>query len=284
MQAAAVNQAADTGPLVYHSGGKVMISPQTYAIFWMPTKLQNGAATGVSSHYKSEVTTFLSDYPGHGIGNNSTQYYQVINSATTWVRNSGSYGGSYTDTTSYPASGCSDSATPGNCITDAQIQAEIKKVMSLKGWTAASNKMFLLFTSSGEGSCFSAGSTSCAYTKYCAYHGYFLNSTGVPVIYGNEPYAGKSGCEVQHAVPPYNDIAADSAANLASHELTEAITDPLLNAWYSSQGNEIGDLCAWNFGVESWDSSLANQMWNGHFYLLQQEFDNHVNACALIGP
>src|SRR5690348_11239764 len=40
-EAAAVNQAADTGPLVYHSGGKVMISPQTYAIFWTPSKLQN---------------------------------------------------------------------------------------------------------------------------------------------------------------------------------------------------------------------------------------------------
>jgi hypothetical protein len=66
----------------------------------------------------------------------------------------------------------------------------------------------------------------------------------------------------------------------ASHELTEAVTDPELNAWYTSQGNEIGDLCAYNYGTNSWDSAKANQMWNGRFYELQMEFDKHVHLAA----
>ncbi len=37
----------------------------------------------------------------------------------------------------------------------------------------------------------------------------------------------------------------DGVSIVEGHELAEAITDPLLNAWYDSSGNEIGDKCAW---------------------------------------
>jgi hypothetical protein len=141
----------------------------------------------------------------------------------------------------------------------------------------------MLFTSSGEGSCFDAHSTSCAYTQYCAYHGAFKIGT-TPVIYANEPYGNLSTCQIQGAPSPNNDPVADAAATSASHELTEAITDPLLNAWFTAQGNEIGDLCAYNYGRATWDSGKANQMWNGHFYLLQQEYNNHTRSCLQVGP
>ena len=72
--------------------------------------------------------------------------------------------------------------------------------------------------------------------------------------------------------------------NIASHEMTEANTDPELNAWYSNTGAEIGDLCAWSFGTLTWDTSLANQMWNGRFYDLQLKYDNHTSACVQLGP
>jgi hypothetical protein len=29
---------------------------------------------------------------------------------------------------------------------------------------------------------------------------------------------------------------------------------------------------------------MANQMWDGAFYELQQEYDNHNNMCVDIGP
>jgi len=146
----------------------------------------------------------------------------------------------YVDTAPYPASGCTDSATPGNCITDAQIQTEITKVMGINGWTGGINKMFLLYTSSGEGSCFDSSNTSCAYVQYCAYHS-FYGGTTTPIIYGNQPYGGVIGCVAGGQTTPNSDIAADGAASTASHEISEAITDPLLNAWFDASGNENGD-------------------------------------------
>jgi hypothetical protein len=168
-----------------------------------------------------------------------TQYYQTIGSTTTYIGNV-AFGAAYVDTSPYPASGCTDSATPGNCITDAQIQAEISRVMALNHWTGGLNHIFFLFTSSGEGSCFDSSSTSCAYTQYCAYHGFIPGAA--PVIYANMPYGNPTVCQTPGTPSPNGNVAADTAATAASHELTEAITDPLLNAWFTSTGEEIGDL------------------------------------------
>jgi len=276
---------ADPGPLLYHSGGVVMTgSVTTYVIFWLPAsgKLQNGAPTSLSAGYQAIQKNMLGDYSGHGIDNNNTQYYQIIGGKTTYIQNAGVLGGAYLDPDAYPASGCTDSATPGNCITDAQIQTEIQKAMAFKGWTGGINHIFMLYTSSGEGSCFDSTSTSCAYVQYCAYHGYISGAT--PIIYGNEPYGNTSVCQVAGTPSPNGNPVADTAATAASHERTEATTDPELDAWYTALGNEIGDLCAYNYGTNTWDSSKANQMWNGHFYELQLEFDNHVLGCVQVGP
>ena len=85
------------------------------------------------------------------------------------------------------------------------------------------------------------------------------------------------------SIPERRPIA-DTAATSASHELSEAITDPEGSAWYTASGYEIGDLCAYNYGVNTWDSAKANQMWNGRFYELQQEYDNHTGSCVQVGP
>jgi hypothetical protein len=274
--------AADSGPLIYHSGGPIMSSAAIYVIFWVPPALQNGGATGLSPKYPSTQIKALFDYVGHDLGSNNTQYYQTTTS-TTYIQNrGGGLAGFYVDTTAYPASGCTDTATPGNCVSDEQVQTEISNVIALKGWTAGINSVFMLFTSIGEGSCFT-GTTMCAYTYYCAYHGFF-GSTSSPVIYANLPYGNTSTCQIPGTPAPSGDPNADGAATAAIHELTEAMTDPLLNAWYTAQGNEIGDLCAYNYGTNSWDSGNANQMWNGDFYELQTEFDNHTGSCVQVGP
>jgi hypothetical protein len=272
----------NAGPLVYHGGPVMAAGVTTYAIFWVPAHLQNGGATSMSTAYQTVQKNLLSGYPGHGIDNNNTQYYQISGSTTTYIQNKGSFGGSYVDTTPYPASGCTDSATPGNCITDAQLQVEVQHAMSVNGWTGGLGKMFLVFTSSGEGSCFDSSNTGCAYVQYCAYHSYISGST--PIIYANQPYGNLSVCQVSGAPSPNNNPVADGAASTASHEVTEAMTDPEISAWYTSSGSEIGDLCAYTYGTATWDSSKANEMWSGHFFLLQMEYDNHQATCVQVGP
>jgi hypothetical protein len=272
------------GPLVYHGGNVMNPYVAVYDIFWAPPSLQNGGATGFSPLYGTVQALLGAWYTNHGLGNIATQYFQTVSGTTTYFMNNGGLGGFYVDRAAYPASGCTDSATPGNCLTDSQIQTEIQKVMTINGWTGGLNKIFVLYTSSGEGSCFE-GTTQCAYTTYCAYHGYFA-SGATTIIYANIPYGGNNACELSGQTSPNGDLAADGAANPASHEITEAATDPFLSAWFDASGNEIGDICNFNFGTNTWagPSAMGNQMWNGMVFELQQEYSNHTTSCLQVGP
>jgi hypothetical protein len=250
----------DSGPLLYNGGPVMQGSLTTYAIFWVPAKLQNGGATSMTAHYQLVLSNMLRDYEGHGLDNNNTQYYQVSSTnVKQYIQNKGAFGASYVDTDPYPTSGCLDSATPGNCITDAQLQTEIN-----------------------EGSCFDPSSTSCAYTDYCAYHSYIAGTT--PIVYSNEPFGLPADCQEPGTPSPNADVDADTAATAAAHEVTEAITDPEIDAWLTAGGSEIGDLCAYNYGSNTWDSSKANQMWNGRFYEIQMMYSNHAPGCVRVGP
>lgn len=278
---------ADPGPLVYHAGGAVMQTTTAYLILWAPPTRQSGNPTSMSTPYRNWAQNLLNDMGGHGIYNIATQYYQSIGTQPkAWIKNVSQFGGVYTDTHAYPASGCVDAGVPvvTDCITDAQIQAEINRVRGIKGWTGGLNHLFFVFTSSNEGSCFTAASTSCAYTHYCAYHS-FINAA-TPVIYANEPYGNPTNCLGDGTTPTHQgqDATIVAALTAASHEHQEAVTDPMLNAWYTSQGNENGDLCAYSYGTNTWDGATANQAWNGHFYELQQEYSNHSLSCLLVGP
>jgi hypothetical protein len=88
--------AADPGPLLYN-GGPIMQTTTIYPIFWIPSKLQTGGATGFSKQYAPAQIKMLNDYVGHGLGNNNTQYSQT--SPTAYVQNKGGLGGYYVDTT-----------------------------------------------------------------------------------------------------------------------------------------------------------------------------------------
>jgi len=270
----------DGVPLIYNGGPVMQSTSVTYAIFWEPPTLQNGAASHVSPTYNSLIQRYFNDIGGSGVYGNDTQYYDN----TGHILNSSTLGGVYVDTSPYPASGCSDSATADGCLIDTQIQAEVTKAMSANHWTSGLTHMFFVFTSSDEGSCFDASSTSCAFTQYCAYHSFFNDTSSQSILYANMPYTGTmlNACGV--GVSPNNDFDADSTISVISHEHMETVTDPLLNAWYDNQGYEIGDKCAWNFGTPGLDNGTANVQWNNDFYLVQQEWSNAASGCTLSAP
>lgn len=277
---AARGRSAST-PVVYHSGGRIMRTVNIYAIYWAPPHLQNGGATSMPGTYTSVLNRMLGNYAGHAVANINTQYYEVISGIARYHTGLGSHAGSYVDTSLYPASGCTDPATPGNCLSDAQIRAEVTKVRGIKGWGSGFDKIFVVFTSSGEGSCSGA---SCAYTHYCAYHGYFGSATN-PVIYSNEPYGNNSVCQTASVASLPNPGVADSAATAARHEISEATSDPLLNAWWDpTTGEETSDKCNMNYGTRTWDGGKANYQWGGFYFLLQMEYSKHALGCVQQGP
>ena len=296
-QKGAVPPAASTdhGPLLYH-GGPVMTKITLFTIYWLPSKLPNGEPATMVSGYQTILNHLAADYVGHDISAITTEYYETVSGTHTYVSglpsevtSTGSLGGTYVDTDPYPKSVCKMPAFPGNCLDDAQLQTELLKVLKVKGWTAGLNRMYLLFTAKGLGSCMDAGGKSCSTpgSGYCAYHSH-TTLNGVPVVYGNLPYAYPAGCSGT-SNSPNDNVDADTESTGLSHEVSEAITDPESSAWFTAQGNEVADLCAYNYGVNTYDGGKANQFWNGHYYEIQREFDNHLYAltlsgCTQVGP
>jgi hypothetical protein len=251
----------------------VMRTNTTYAIYWVPS------GQSVAAGYESDIDRYLNDVAAaSGSQTNvysvATQYYD----STGWISYRSTFGGSDVDTDAFPASGCND-GVDSICLSDQQIEAEIAKVIAVKGWAAGPDSLFILLTPNGVGSCADGLGQQCSTNYYCAYHSSFSDG-GRPVIYINEPYdATIQGC-TPGSSPNSND--ADATINTISHEQNESITDPWGNAWMDSDGDEIADICAWNFGKPLGGTAGVdeyNQVINGDHYWLQQEYSDDGSVC-----
>ena len=81
------------------------------------------------------------------------------------------------------------------------------------------------------------------------------------VYYAVMPYPSCNGC--LGGLKAFNALTGTS-----SHELSEAITDPVPGSgWYDDTNGEIGDICAWNF------KTVAS-------YTVQLEWSNRHKKCV----
>ena len=92
---------------------------------------------------------------------------------------------------------------------------------------------------------------------FCGYH----NDVNSQFFYAVMPYPGCAGCTGGLAT-------LDALTSTSSHELCEAITDPIPGqGWYDDNNGEIGDICAWR-------TKKLDQ------YTVQLEWSNKANACV----
>ena len=99
------------------------------------------------------------------------------------------------------------------------------------------------------------GSSSCV--TFCGYH----NDINGQVFYAVMPYPDCSGCTGALT-------ALDALTSTTSHELCEAITDPVPGqGWYDAANGEIGDICAWQ------TKKLGA-------YTVQLEWSNQAGRCV----
>ena len=78
---------------------------------------------------------------------------------------------------------------------------------------------------------------SCAPHGLCGYH----DTIQRQIFYAVMPYPNCRGCLIQG-----NTSAFDALTSTISHELCEAITDPIPGmGWYDNDNGEIGDICGW---------------------------------------
>lgn len=118
---------------------------------------------------------------------------------------------------------------------------------------ANANSLYFIYLPSGTTVTLS-GQASCS--SFCGYH----SVAGAGVYYGVEPYPDCSGCLA--GLSAFEALCATS-----SHELCEAVTDPLPGqGWYDDNNGEIGDICAWQ--TKTLDG-----------YTVQLEWSNSAGAC-----
>jgi hypothetical protein len=125
-------------------------------------------------------------------------------------------------------------AAPAHSITDAALQTQLRKWIAAKRVPKTTpNTLYFVYLEPGIVSIM-GGSKSCQ--SYCGYH----SNTG-NVYYAVMPYPSCAGCLG-------NMQALDALTATSSHEMCEAITDPVPGSgWYDDKNGEIGDICAWNF-------------------------------------
>jgi hypothetical protein len=295
-----------SGVLIAH-GGPVLASEAPYVIYW--TAGHAISPTGTAS--ESLLNTYLGDVSAASKAGSTTNVYSVL---------AQQYGAGYSqtftpnaqaviDTDAYPGTGCSMATGMTACVSDASIQAELAKLINAGALPqtgtvgSGTNPIFFVVTPVDVNVCTSA--RQCVNNSFCAYHSYFVNG-GQDVLYSSLPFSvfatSSKGCQTdQYSI--YNTPAGssgDEAYNVAddlSHELSETITDPLINAYYSRGGYEVGDLCEAYGATANTSKGLSplayapafasgnnggiyDQLINGNEYYNQTEYSNSLAQCS----
>jgi hypothetical protein len=123
---------------------------------------------------------------------------------------------------------------PSASVTDQAIQQLLQREISSNAAfpQPSANTLYFVFVPQGT-TVVQAGSSSCQ--QFCGYH----DAIGGRVFYAVMPFPDCSGC--------LGGVAQlDALTSTSSHELCEAITDPIPGqGWYDDANGEIGDICAW---------------------------------------
>ncbi len=217
--------AVASGNLINHTGGTVIRNANVVEIFWGPSFASGGADNGYATTLQAfrnqfgttpeynTITQYFGEDPVSGFGNIAQG--SLINQPDQF-----------------------DTTTPPTNVTDATVQAEVKRYVASHGVDYnAIYEVFLPKTSySSDGTATSCGGPSLA---YCAYHSNYVDGAGKNVKYSIEPWPGCSGCSVT------GWTTAQNQEHFVCHETREAVTDALGNAWFDRRGAEADDKCAW---------------------------------------
>jgi hypothetical protein len=115
-------------------------------------------------------------------------------------------------------------------------------------------------------------------SSFCAYHtNGTVNGANVRYALIPDPTQKCSGCNGGIAVyhdksTPNLDMGADSMTDDIMHELSEAVTDPDLNAWYTQSGAENADLCNYVYETSTYPIQTGSKTVDGVTYTYHKNF------------
>jgi hypothetical protein len=231
----APRMAAAVTPQLTYRNGPLLTNVQVFTVFWgqaWQDATNSAVAKQMNEFFDFVVTSKLLD---------QLSEYSVEGKTI----GQGTRTGSLTLTTSEPGTKVEDSAI------QKMLQAEIAA-----GTLPAKNANSLYFVFLPPGTQVEQdGAASC--TDFCGYH----EATSDGIFYATMPYPNCTGCEG-------GLTTLDALTSTSSHELCEAITDPIPGqGWYDDANGEIGDICAWK-----------TKKLNG--FTVQLEWSNAAEACV----
>jgi hypothetical protein len=260
-----------TGNGINYNGGPILSgSPVPIYIIWYGN-WNGGAKPSDSMATVSAIEGFLGSA---SLGGSS---YEAIN--TTYGSTTANVSG-HLNFTAHSF----DNYSQGNKFGDRALPTIISNAIS-KGLPNDPNGVYIVLTSSD------VSETSGFCRTYCGFHTHnTIDGNDLKYAYIGNVDKCPSGCEIQSTGP--NSPAAgvggiDGIANVATHETEEAITDPDLNAWFDSSGNEDADKCNFKFGPTTTCTTSNgctsagaaagakfNQTFGGHDWMIQMEWEN----------
>ncbi len=283
-------------PVVYHAGPVMTGGVTVHTIFWAPPgfRFAGSPAPGVAG-YEALIKQYFGDV-AHDSGA-SSNVFSVLPQFAQGTQPGGVTPGAYSigydpsanaidDTAPYPAAG-DQCASPNNvttCITDAQVQAEVDRVVqSTPGTPRGLHNLWFVFLPPNVDECITAG--ACGTNAFGGYHSLSnLGGHGVTI------YALAIDPLIEMAVPPGSDPQgnpdAEAAADVAGHETEEAMTDPTGVGWLDPNGFESADKCEFGpqhgtpLGFAGIDHAPYNQEINGNRYFTQEMWSNNDNGCV----
>ncbi len=228
--------AAPANAKLSYNGGVLLANVEVFTVFWGKQFAKGGALADMPAKLNGFFDAILKSTLMDQMAEYNTPKYNIGH---------GSRSGSITITT----------GSPKKSITDTTIQTTLKNwINSNKAFPQPNaNTLYFLYLENGV-SVTMGGSKSCS--SFCGYH----NNASSKIFYAVMPYPSCSGC--LGGKSPF-----DALTGTSSHELCEAITDPVPGAgWYDNVNGEIGDICAWQF------KQLAG-------YNIQLEWSNKNKKC-----
>jgi Phosphate-induced protein 1 conserved region len=256
----------------YHTGGTILAgNPVPIYIIWYGN-WTNGPKASDTLVTRTLIESFLSS---SSLGGSS---YEAIN--TTYGDPTHNVSGHLNFTKSIL-----DNYSHGTRFNDSGLQSIVSGHLTNGDLPTDAGGVYVVLTSSD------VNETSGFCRTYCGFHTHAtLNGADIKYAFVGNVDKCQSGCEIQSTGPNSPGIGvggADGIANVLTHETEETITDPDLNAWFDSSGQEDADKCNFKFGPTTVCASGSlctsaaisagakfNQSFGSHVWMIQMEWEN----------
>ena len=262
---------------IEYQGGPVLHTSSPYLIFWDPSGSLTARNKQVLERYLTDVAADTQEAGDtYGVGR---QYYDSAGYAD--AAQTFSPAQVILDTHRYPREdtvNCTEPAPFTACVTDAQVRAELRRLIALEQLPTdgpvketefpSGAPIYVLVLPVDTNECETAGecvALDSSELTYCAYHTNFTEARQ-NVLYAVLPFAvfavnPTKGCQTDDpantALQAPSEDEAENIADNMSHELNETITDPLGTGWVNyptGDGQELADNC------EEWGATAEPEL------------------------